>query len=151
MRLETRPLPVLVAVLVLSQPAAAEDAADLISDLSSKHVASVQISVNPWGGHLGSEVDLGGDDPGIRRLIRLVQDAEPGADHRCANVGSIRFRMADGTLIGVGLLPAHDDDGFGLRLYRREDSVGIVSVGRESLISVLEDLGLPRDSLWPRP
>ena len=75
----------------------------------------------------------------------MISDAEPAKDHRCSNSGVIRFAMADGSVIGVGLLPSHTEGFYGLRLYDGDRYLAVYSVERAALLRALEDLGVPVD------
>ena len=141
-----------VVVVSLCLPTSAQGpeelVADLVADLGTGTVESIRINLNAWGANLGFEAVIAGDDPRIAKLIQLIQSAEPGAGHKCSNVGAVRFVMTDGRQLALGLLPSHDDTGFELRLYREEVYVGVVRVDREQLLSALENLGVPREDPW---
>ena len=54
--------------------------------------------------------------------------------------------MTDGTVIGVGLLPSHTNDGgYGLRLYDGDRFVAVYRVERAALLNALQDVGVPMD------
>jgi hypothetical protein len=81
----------------------------------------------------------------IREFATLVSRAESGDDHKCRDIGEIRFGMRDGSTVRVGLLPAHQDGIYNLRFYGAERySVG--QVDRESLLGLLERAGIPARS-----
>ena len=142
---------VVVTLCFTCLPAGARTTDGLVADLSTGHIDRVRVNLNAWGSNLGFETTVLGDDPRIAALIRLVREAEPGTGHKCANVGAIRVFMANGGRIGLGLLPSHDEIGFELRLYLGDEFVGTVSVDRNNLLSVLEDMGVPRDAPSLRP
>lgn len=131
-------------VFVLCAPTVPAET-DLRNSLQPQDITSVRINLLPGGAHLGFESEIPGDDPRVEALAALIRDAEPGAGHKCANAGAIRFRMADGTVIGVGLLPSHTGDGYGLRLYDGDRFVAVYRVERAALLAALEDLGVPMD------
>jgi hypothetical protein len=58
----------------------------------------------------------------------------------------MRFRLADGRIVGVGLLPSHTAGSYGLRLYDGNRYVAVYQVDRASLLAALEELGLPVDN-----
>ena len=152
MRLNIRLTTLVVLLISLCLPARAQGpeelVADLVADLGTGTVESIRINLNAWGANLGFEAVIAGDHQRIAKLIQLVQSAEPGAGHKCPNVGAVRFVMTDGRQIALGLLPSHDDTGFELRLYNGEKYVGILRTDREQLLSVLGDLGVPREDPW---
>jgi hypothetical protein len=134
----------LIVVLVLSVPAVAART-DLRDSLQPQTIASVRINLPPRGAQLGFESEVPGDDPRVEALAALIREADPGNGHRCANSGAIRFRMEDGRVIGVGLLPSHRDGGYELRLYDGDRYVAVYRVERAALLAALEDLGVPMD------
>ena len=60
-------------------------------------------------------------------------------------MGAIRLRMAGGGIIGLGLLPSHNKDLYGFRLYDGDVLVGAYVVQRSPFLSALEELGVPMD------
>ena len=85
----------------------------------------------------------------IREFATLVSRAESGDDHKCQDIGEIRFGMRDGSTVRIGLLPAHQDGIFNLRFYGA-DGYSVGQVDRESLFGLLERAGIPaRDSSFP--
>lgn len=133
-------LVIVVFVLCVSTVAGGVDLRDA---LQPQTIASVRINLLPRGAQLGFESEVPGDDPRVEALAALIREAAPGGGHRCANSGAIRFRMEDGTVIGVGLLPSHTNDGYGLRLYDGDRFVAVYRVDRAALLAALEDLGVP--------
>jgi hypothetical protein len=111
--------------------------------LRPRDIASVRIHLNPGGAELGFELEVGGDDPGLAALIAVIQEAEPGGGHKCPNQGAIRFRLADGRVIGVGLLPSHTAGRYALRLYDGDRYVTAVHLDRGRLLAALAELGVP--------
>jgi hypothetical protein len=134
---------IVTVVLVTCLPAAA--GADIRDSLHPQSISGVRVNLNPWGPHLGFETELAGDDPRVGALVEVIRRAEPGGGHKCANVGAIRFRMEDGGVVGVGLLPGHTPGLYALRLYDGDDYVAVYRVERVSLLIALDDLGLPMD------
>ena len=53
--------------------------------------------------------------------------------------------MSDGGAIAVGLLPSHNKDLYGFRLYDGDVLVGAYVVQRSPFLSALEELGVPMD------
>jgi hypothetical protein len=136
----------LIVLLVACLPAAGAVAeTDVRDSLRPQSIRDVRINLNPWGPHLGFEAELAGDDPRVEALAALVRGAELGGGHRCANAGAIRFRMKDGGLVGVGLLPSHKAGLYELRLYDGDDYVAAYIVDRAALVEVLETLGVPME------
>jgi hypothetical protein len=133
-----------IVVLVLCAPAAASGT-DPRDSLKSRDISAVRINLTPWGAQLGFETEVSGDDPRVEALAALIRQAEPGGGHRCANAGAIRFRMEDGSVVGVGLLPSHTEGLYDLRLYEGERYVAVYRVSRSSLLAALADLGVPMD------
>ena len=131
--------------------AGAQEPNELIAELSVGTIDLVRINLNAWGSTLGFEEVVAGNDPRIAALIELIRNAEPGTGHKCANVGAVRFLIAKGRQIALGILPSHDETGFELRLYSGEQYVGVVRVDRDHILSVLEDMGVPTDNPWLRP
>ena len=135
---------IVIVVIVACLPAAAAGT-DLRDLLQPHSISVVRFNLNPWGPHLGFEMELAGDDPHVEALVAVIRGAEPGGGHKCANAGAIRFRMEDGQVIGIGLLPSHKEGLYELRLYDGDDYVDAYRVDRLALLSALEDLGLPMD------
>lgn len=117
--------------------------ADLRSVLTTGDIERIRINLNPWGPHLGAEIVVAGDHPGITALISVIGDAEPSGGHKCANRGAIRFWMADGRMVGVGLLPGHGEGIYQFRLYDNTVLAGVYSVQREALLVAFGGLGVP--------
>jgi len=137
------PISIVIAVLLACLPAAA--AIDIRDALDRQSIGTVRINLNPGGAQLGFETELAGSDPRVEALLAVIRGAEPGGGHKCANAGAIRFRMNDGRLIGVGLLPSHTAGLYELRLYDGEDYLAAYRVDREDLLLALEKLGVPRN------
>ena len=116
---------------------------DSRSVLTTEDIERVRINLNPWGPHLGAEIDVAGDQPGIAALVSVIRDAEPSRGHKCANRGAIRFWMADGRMVAVGLLPGHVEGIYQFRLYKGASLMGVYSAHREALLAALEGLGVP--------
>jgi hypothetical protein len=134
---------IVIVVLVACLPAAA--GTDIRDSLHLENLSGLRVNLNPWGPHLGFETELAGDDPRVEALLTVIRGAEPGGGHKCANAGAIRFRMKDGGVIGVGLLPSHTAGLYELRLYDGDEYIVAYRVDRVALMSALEDLGLPMD------
>jgi hypothetical protein len=132
---------ILIVLIVVCLPAAAWT--DVRDSLRPENISDIRINLNPWGPHLGFETELAGDDPRLEALLAVIREAEDGGGHKCANAGAIRFRMKDGGLVGVGLLPSHTEGLYELRLYDGNDRVGAYRVDRLALLGALEDLGVP--------
>ena len=135
---------IVIVVIVACLPAAAAGT-DLRDLLQPHSISVVRFNLNPWGPHLGFEMELAGGDPRVEALVALIRGPEPGGGHKCANAGAIRFRMEDGKVIGIGLLPSHKEGLYELRLYDGDDFVTAVRVERVSFLVALEGLGLPMD------
>lgn len=139
----------LIGIAILAAVAIAPDAVartpepDIRDSLLPENVVSVRINLNPWGARLGFEAEVDGDDPRILPLVALIREAEPGGGHKCANTGAMRFRMKDGSLVGVGLLPSHTAGVYELRLYDGDRYVEAYRVDRSELLAALEGLGVP--------
>jgi hypothetical protein len=133
---------IVVLVLYLPITAAGTDPRD---SLRPGEISSVRINLNPWGARLGFEIEVSGDDLRVEALAGVIRQAEPGGGHKCANAGAIRFRMEDGSVLGVGLLPSHTEGLYDLRLYEGDRHVAVYRVSRASLLATLADLGVPTD------
>jgi hypothetical protein len=134
----------MIASIALCLPAVAGDR-DLQKVLANGDIESVRINLNPWGPHLGFEIEIEGDDPGMTALLTVISAAEPSQGHKCANRGAIRFRMVGGETIAVGLLPSHSEASYQFRLYAGDRLEGVFSVQREALLDALKGLGVPID------
>jgi len=62
---------IVLASIALCSPAVAGDG-DLQNVLAAKDVASVRINLNPWGPHLGFELEIEGDDPALPALLSVI-------------------------------------------------------------------------------
>lgn len=111
--------------------------------LLDEKISSVGITLNPWGANLGFAAEISGDDPRVRALVRVLRNADLGGGHKCANIGALRFRMSDGSTVGVGLLPGHTEGSFGFRLYLGEEYLAAYRVDRDTMLGALKDLGVP--------
>ena len=132
---------ILFLTLICSFAGAGE--ADLRSVLTTEDVERIRINLNPWGPHLGAEIVVAGDHPGIATLLSVIRHAESSRGHKCANSGAIRFWMADGRMVAVGLLPGHREGEFQFRLYDNACLAGVYSVQRAAFLAALESLGVP--------
>jgi hypothetical protein len=111
--------------------------------LLDEKISSVGITLNPWGANLGFAAEISGDDPRVQALVRVLRNADLGRGHKCANIGALRFRMSDGSTVGVGLLPGHTEDSFEFRLYFGEEYLAVYRVDRETMLGALNNLGVP--------
>lgn len=118
---------------------------DLRDWLAPENVVEVRVQLDPAGARLGFQADFDGRDPRLASLMTLIREAERGGGHKCANAGSIRFRMTDGRVIAVGLLPAHTPGVYGLRLYDNGRHLTTLRVDRRRLLAVLGEMGIPLD------
>ena len=134
---------VLSLTLIYSFASAGER--DLRSVFTTEDIETVRINLNTWGASLGFEADFDGDDPRLAPLIAVIRHADQGGGHKCPNMGAIRFRMAGGGVIGLGLLPSHSKGLYGFRLYDGDVFLGPYTVQRAPFISALERLGVPMD------
>ena len=144
MKPKVRILTVVLVSITLSVPAVAGDR-DIQKALATGEVETVRINLNPWGPHLGVEIEIEGSDPGVVALLSVISSAEPSQGHKCANRGAIRFQLQGGDLIAVGLLPSHSEGSYQFRLYDGDHLEGVYSVHREALLDALERLGVPVD------
>ena len=144
MKTQIRTLTIVLVSIVLSVPAVAGDR-DLRKALVDGDVDTVRINLNPWGPHLGFEIELEGDDPRLTALLSVISSAEPSPGHKCANRGAIRFRLEGGDVIAVGLLPSHSQGSYQFRLYDGDHLEGVFVVPRDALLDALEGLGVPMD------
>jgi hypothetical protein len=106
-------------------------------------IVSVGITLNPSGANLGFVAEIGGDDPRVQALVAVLRDAEPGCGHKCPNIGALRFRMSDESIVGIGLLPGHNEGDYGFRLYLGEEFLTVFCVDSETMLGALKDLGVP--------
>jgi len=135
---------IVIVVIVAYVPAAAAGT-DLRELLQPHRISDVRVNLVPWGPHLGFEMELAGDDLRVAALVAVIRGAEPGGGHKCANAGAIRFRMENGSVVGVGLLPSHKEGVYELRVYDGDDYVAAYRVDRTSFLIALEGFGLPMD------
>jgi len=133
----------IVVALAFCLPVCA--AGDLLDSLRPENIAGARIDLDPWGPQIGFEAEFSGDDPRLEPLVSVLREATPGKGHKCPNRGTIRFRMAGGTIVGVGLLPGHEEGLYEIRLYDGDRFVSVHRVDREALLAALEGLGLPMD------
>jgi hypothetical protein len=144
MRIKIRVSTVVLLSIALSVTAVAGDS-DVQKALATAQFDTVRINLNPWGRHLGFEIEVEGGDPRLEVLLSVISSAEPSLDHKCANRGAIRFRLRGGGVIGVGLLPSHTDGFYQLRLYDGDRFRGVFSAQRKALLDALKGLGVPLD------
>ncbi len=138
----SRTVGVLVVVALIAAPCGANDPS-FISMVDP--IERVRVNLNPGGAQIGFENVVTGDHPAVALLVDLIDDAPPGDNHKCPNLGSIRFFMADEPVFGVGLLPSHTEGRFELRLYRDGRYVRVVEVDLDRLQEILAMLGVPED------
>ena len=142
MKTEIRTLTTVVVSIALCLPAVAGER-DLLATLVTEDIEGVRINLRPWGPHLGFEIEIDGEDPGMAALVSVIRSAEMTRGHKCANRGAIRFRMSDGGVIAVGLLPSHTEGVYDLRLYDGDRLEGVYRVQRTALLTTLAGLGVP--------
>jgi hypothetical protein len=136
---------IVVLVLgVLCQQAVAGEW-DVLAALVVEEIEGARINLNPWGGHLGFEMEIDGDDPRLAALVSVIRSAEPARGHKCPNRGAIRFQMSDGGVFAVGLLPSHSSGIYNLRLYAGDRLQGVCRLDRAPFLEALEELGVPMD------
>jgi len=134
---------ILMTVMVICTWTAAAEETDPRDLLRPQDITSIRISLNPGGAELGFELQVDGDDPRAQALIAVIREAEPGGGHKCPNQGAIRFRLADGSVVGVGLLPSHTAGHYEFRLYDGNRYLKAYRVDRAALLAALEELGVP--------
>jgi hypothetical protein len=139
------PTLIILIVSIALCPAAVAGDRGLQKVLTTGDVESARINLNPWGPHLGFEIEIEGEHPGMAALLSVISAAEPSQGHKCANRGAIRFRMAGGDVIAIGLLPSHSDGSYLYRLYDGDRLEGVFSVQRDALLAALEGLSVPID------
>jgi hypothetical protein len=144
MKTEIRTLTIVLVSIALCLPAVAGER-DLLATLATEDIESVRINLNPWGPHLGVEIEIDGNEPGMAAVVSVISNAEPSQGHKCANRGAIRFRIAGGDVIAIGLLPSHTEGSYQFRLYGGARLEGVFSVQRAALLDALEGLGVPVD------
>ena len=103
-----RALTVMLVLITFCPPAVAGER-DLVAALVPGDIKGARLNLNSWGPHLGFESEIDGDDPRMVALVSVIRNAEPAQGHKCANRGAIRFLMAGGGVIAVGLLPSHSE------------------------------------------
>lgn len=130
--------------IALCLPAVAGER-NVLAALVVEDIEDARINLNPWGGHLGFEMEIDGDDPGLAALVSVIRSAAPARGHKCSNRGAIRFRMSDGGVIAVGLLPSHSAGIYNLRLYAGERLQGVCRLDRGPFLAALDALGVPMD------
>ncbi len=137
---------ILIAIIALlaCMPAPAEGLA-LLDSLRSENITTARINLNPGGADIGFEAEFDGGDPRLEPLVALLRGALPGGGHKCPNAGAIRFRMKDGSVVGVGLLPSHTNGRYEFRLYDGDRYIEPFIVERDSLLAAMEVLGVPTD------
>jgi hypothetical protein len=135
----------LVFVTLIHSLSAEAGTRDLSSALATDDAEVVHVDLYPRDSHPGFETDIDGDDPRLESLVAVIIGAEPGCGHKCPNRGMVRFRMVGGRVISVGLLPSHEEDVFGLRLYDGDRLQGVLCVQRATLVAAFERLAVPVD------
>jgi hypothetical protein len=133
---------ILIAILLVAPLA---EGADLLETLRPENIAGAHMILNPGGADIGFELEIAGDDPGLQDLVDLLRAAEAGGGHKCPNVGAIRFRMKDGSLVGIGLLPSHTAGLYEFRLYDGDKYLEAYILNRQDLLNALAPLGVPPD------
>jgi hypothetical protein len=136
---------ILLAVMVICTWTAAAEETDPRDLLQPQNITSMRINLNPGGAQLGFELEVEGDDPRLEELVAVIREAEPGGGHKCPNQGAIRFWLADGGVVGVGLLPSHTEGNYEFRLYDGDRYVVAYRVERSRLMAALEELEVPTD------
>jgi hypothetical protein len=118
---------------------------DLRLELENGTITSVRINLNPSGAQLGFDAEIDESEPDLQKLVDLVLAAEPCRGCKCPNVGAVRFTLEGGTVVGIGLLPSHDEGFFKLRFYIEDRFLGVYRVDHAALGTVLESFGVPLD------
>lgn len=140
--------PVFCPVLLFSATVIANaGGSDIDPRLELQHgtITNAQINLDPSGAQLGFQAEIDEDEPDLQRLVDLVLAAEPCRGCKCQNVGAVRITLEDGSVVGVGLLPSHDEANFKLRFYIDDRFLGVYRVDREAFLAVLEGLDVPVD------
>ncbi len=111
---------------------------------------SVEITIEPL--REGQEpVTVTTEDPALLDgLATVLRRVEPGKDHKCRDVGTLRLTGLDRTVTRLGILPGHDERYHQLRLYSGEQYT-VFRVEREAFLDAIERIGVPvRDPGFPR-
>lgn len=132
-------------VLAATYSLAGAGETDPIAELASGTIESVRINLVPWGANLGFEAQFDGQDPRFQRLLEVIVRSEPGRGHKCPNRGAVRFQLAGGKVIAIGLLPSHGEGSFDLRIYDHERLIGVNRVARAGLLAAFDEMGVPVD------
>jgi len=75
--------------------------------------------------------------PACASLFALLQSARFRIDHKCAHIGSVTVRYANGKTDTLAVLPGHDPTGYEFRL-----GGWMYRLPRERLYQVLRDAGV---------
>jgi hypothetical protein len=144
LNVKIRTMAIALVMVVISLPAVAGER-DVLAAKVAEDIKGARINLRPWGAHLGFEMEIGGDDSGLAALVSVIRSAEPARGHKCANRGAIRFRMSDGGVVAVGLLPSHGEGFYNLSFYVGERLQGVYRVDRAPFLAALDELGVPVD------
>jgi hypothetical protein len=144
MRSRIRTESALIAVLAVCGIVCASET-ELRDSLQPQKIRAVSIQLNPSGAALGFVAEFAGSDPQLAALLEVIRTADDGGGHKCPNRGAIRFWMADGSVIGIGLLPSHTPGLYEFRLYDGDRLVDAFRVDRAAFLASLERLGVPTD------
>jgi hypothetical protein len=131
-----------ITLLAVVAPTAAE-APVTLHQLQPSEIEGLSASLAAREAEPGLELALPGDDPRVGTLADLLREAQPARDHRCSDAGALRFRLRDGRILHVGLLPSHVEGRYGLRLWEEGRVLGTFDVERGALLEALEAIGLP--------
>jgi hypothetical protein len=134
----------LIAPVLPCMPAPSETEL-LVDRLHAKNIESVRFNLNPGGADIGFELEVAGNDARLEPLLDVIYVMRPGGGHKCPNAGAIRFKMKDGGLIGIGLLPSHTKGQYELRLYDGDRHMETFIVDRTALVKAMAEIGVPAD------
>jgi|GEM_PF-4048240 len=78
----------------------------------------------------------------IDKLLSIFKNAEPTEDHKCANLGEIRFKLSSGKEIKFAYLPGHHEEFYEFRHNRR-----IFRIDRQEFFDAMNKLGVDEEVL----
>jgi hypothetical protein len=108
-----------------------------LEDLTTYDVQSLSIKRHdiPFQDSASSTIT---DPDAIRRVVASLSLTEPATDHKCASVGDLVFKAANGRRLHCSILPGHDDGFYEIRIRGR----GTLRVDRTQFMDAMKAAGV---------
>jgi len=108
-----------------------------LEDLTKSDIQSLSVKRHdiPFQDSTSSTIT---DSGAIRRVIASLSTSEPATDHKCASVGDLVFKAANGRRLHCTILPGHDERFYEVRIRER----GTLRVDRTVFMDAMKAAGV---------